>query len=387
MTQVGIDLGQFVSDPYTSGIQRVLQYLAREWPSEDVPCDFVVPYGRDFLLLNPSQAATMLDAAFAVSGADEVRRVVAETVERLADECPKVRPSELLSMYSSWLLPEVSYDPQVLDRLELFAKTMPCTMIGYDALPMTDPANYRFTPGSAPLVSEYFRLLTVVDSVVCISDYSRESILHRLRRHPSLKTVVAHPGGDHVAVSGGAVRGEQGSPVTFLRVGTMEARKHPVEIVRGFQAARAGGTEARLVFVGAPSASDFSINRAIEEAVENDDAIQWIRGASDDEVARWQQDADVFLSFGIEGYGIPVLESIRRGTPVLFGGVQPAGDLMISHGSRRVDSTESEVEAMASMFEAYSRPEECSALLGELDPSAVPSWRDFTVAVAQATVG
>ena len=386
MTQVGIDLGQFVSDPYTSGIQRVLQYLAREWPSEDVPCDFVVPYGREFLLLNPSQAATMLDAAFAASGSDEVRQVVSEAITRISGACPKVRTSELLSMYSSWLLPEVSYDRQVLDRLELFARTMPCTMIGYDALPMTDPANYRFTPGSAALVSEYFRLLTVVDSVVCISDYSRESILRRLRRHPSRKTVVAHPGGDHVPVADRAVK-EERSPVTFLRVGTMEARKHPVEIVRGFQTARARGTQARLVFVGAPSASNFSINRAIEEAVESDDAIQWIRGASDDDVARWQQDADVFLSFGIEGYGIPVLESIRRGTPVLFGGVQPAADLMFGRGSRRVDPTDSEVESMASMFEMHSRREECEALLKELDPSAVPAWRDFTVAVAQATVG
>lgn len=150
MTHVGIDLGQFVSDPYTSGIQRVLQYLAREWPSEEVPCDFVVPYEREFLLLNPSQAATMLDAAFAASGGDAVRRVVGEVIERLAGECPKVRPSELLSMYSSWLLPEVSYSRQVLDRLELFARTMPCTMIGYDALPMTDPANYRFTQDQRP---------------------------------------------------------------------------------------------------------------------------------------------------------------------------------------------------------------------------------------------
>jgi glycosyltransferase involved in cell wall biosynthesis len=141
------------------------------------------------------------------------------------------------------------------------------------------------------------------------------------------------------------------------------------------------------VFVGASSASDFSINRVIEDAVENDDAIQWIRGASDEEVAQWQQDADLFLSFGIEGYGIPVLESIRQGTPVLFGGVQPAGDLMVGHGSRSVDSIESEVESLAAMFETYSSREECNALLEELDPSAVPAWRDFTVAVATATVG
>jgi hypothetical protein len=60
---------------------------------------------------------------------------------------------------------------------------------------------------------------------------------------------------------------------------------------------------------------------------------------------------------------------------------------MVGHGSRRVDSSESEVESMTAMFETYSSRDECNALLEELAPSAVPTWRDFTVAVAQATVG
>jgi len=255
-------------------------------------------------------------------------------------------------------------------------------MIGYDALPMTDPANYRFTPGSAAVVSEYFRLLTVVDSVVCISDYSRSAILRRLQRHPFLTTIVAHPGGDHVPITKDPQATRSEFPVTFLRVGTMEARKQPVEIVRAFQAARARDTQARLVFVGAPSASDFAINEAIDEAVRGDDAIEWIQDASDTEVARWQQDADIFLSFGIEGYGIPVLESIRRGTPVLFGGIQPAGELMIGKGARRIDEAERGV--IRSTFETYSRREVCEELSRESDPSAVPSWRDFTRVVAEA---
>ena len=385
MTHVGIDLGQFVSDPYTSGIQRVLQYLAREWPSDEIPADFVIPYGRDFLLLSPSQAAGVFDAAFAATGGEDVRRVVQEMVEHLGRESPRVRPSELLSMYSSWLLPEVSYNSEVLSRLELFASTMPCTMIGYDALPMTDPANYRFIPGSAAQVSEYFRLLTGVDSVVCISDYSRSAILRRLRRHPSLTTIVAHPGGDHVPIAQDQQTSRSESPVTFLRVGTMEARKQPMELVRAFQKARAHGTEARLVFVGAPSASDFAINEAIDEAARGDDAIEWIRGASDAEVARWQQDADIFLSFGIEGYGIPVLESIRRGTPVLFGGIQPAGELMIGKGARRVEDTRP--ETITAMFDSFADRTESVRLRDELRPEEVPSWRDFTRTVARAAVG
>ena len=45
--------------------------------------------------------------------------------------------------------------------------------------------------------------------------------------------------------------------------------------------------------------------------------------------------SSAFLSIGIEGYGIPVLEAIRLGTPVLFDGIQPAGDLMAGSGAQR----------------------------------------------------
>ena len=74
------------------------------------------------------------------------------------------------------------------------------SMVGYDTLPMSEPANYRFKPGSAAWVSEYFRHLATADAVVCISDYARDSILGRLRRDPALPITVAHPGGDHLAV-------------------------------------------------------------------------------------------------------------------------------------------------------------------------------------------
>jgi len=386
MTHVGIDLTQFVTDPYTSGIQRVLQYLAREWPIDQIPCDFVVPVGDEFLLLGAEQAAGLIDSAFGAQGADEVRRAVGLGVAALAEESPRVRQSGLLAMYSSWLLPEVSYLPNVLDRLELFRQTMPVAMIGYDALPMTDPANYRFTPGTAAQVSEYFRMLAAADAVVCISEFSRDAILRRLRRAASARTEVAHPGGDHLSVAHKEVAdGSSDRPVRFLRVGTLEARKRPVEIIRAFQQARQEGINAELQFVGAPSASDRGINAALSQACQQDSNMSWIQAASDEVVHRAFLDSDVFLSFGIEGYGIPVLESIRRATPVLYGGVQPAGDLMQGSGSRNAGGDSHEL--LVAMFHRFAVFSEAQALNSEVAPQAVPRWRDFTHAVARASVG
>ena len=64
MRYVGIDIEQFVTDPYGSGIQRVLQYLAKEWPAGDLHADFVVPWQGGHALLSPAQAEALLTIPF-----------------------------------------------------------------------------------------------------------------------------------------------------------------------------------------------------------------------------------------------------------------------------------------------------------------------------------
>ncbi len=92
--------------------------------------------------------------------------------------------------------------------------------------------------------------------------------------------------------------------------------------------------------------------------------------------------SSAFLSFGIEGYGIPVLEAIRLGTPVLFDGVQPAGDLMVGSGAQRVAA--GSTDQLAQMFIDYSAPGALAALRAELAPAAVTTWAGFARGVVAA---
>jgi glycosyltransferase involved in cell wall biosynthesis len=378
MSHVGIDLEQFVADPYGSGIQRVLQQLARHWPTEIIGASFVVPDGNDFLLLAPEQAAALVTTAFERDESGDRRARVQASISELAKSAPRLRSAALLPMFSAWLLPEVSYLPSVLARAELFRRAMPITMIGYDTLPMIEPGNYRFTPGTVGLVSEYFRLLANADQVVCISDYARASILDRLRRDRSLPTRVAHPGGDHIPVRKRIQR--RNERVRFLRLGTLEARKMPREILRAFRLARSRGLDAELTFLGAASASDHNINAELDEACRADSALTWISNASDEDVISQIQQADIFLSLGTEGYGIPVLESIRLGTPVAFAGIQPAAELMEQRGAMRIDITDDDSLAQA-FVDLATRAAERSV---HVEPDAVPTWRGFATVVAEA---
>ena len=380
MSTIGIDLEQFVRDPYATGIQRVLHQLAMNWPNDMAVAEFVVPVGDRFGLLNSAQATELLAIAFTPREAevdlrDHVNEYLINTVTTT------VPLGDLLSIYDAWLLPEVSYLPRVFERLDVFHRCMRTTMIGYDTLPQTHPANYRFVPGSAVWVSEYFRWLSTIESVVCISEYAQMSILDRLRRDRTLATTVAHPGGDHLAIRAGNPPAD-GEPTRFIRVGTMEARKSPQEILAGFRAARAAGANAELVFVGRASSSDDAINDDIRLAIRQGLPVTWIEHAADEQVHDIINGGSAFLSIGIEGYGIPVLEAIRLGTPVLYDGIQPAGDLMAGRGAERVAA--GAVDELAQMFTHYSEPGALAGLRADLTPAEVPTWAEFARGVVAA---
>lgn len=379
MMHIGIDIEQFVTDPYGSGIQRVLQYLAKEWPQDVATAEFVVPFRDEYLLLSPEQAGGLIELAFEQHSARDIRQRVTDHVAQLADECAHVRLGTAISMFSAWLLPEVSYLPTVLERFAIFAQCMPTVMIGYDALPMTDPANYRFRPGSAGFASQYFRSLATADAVVCISDYSRRALLGRLRRDSRLTTAVAHPGGDHISVREPGSH-PTGSKVAFLRLGTMESRKKPIEILEAFRTAHSSGSNCELTFVGKPSASNLDINHAVRSAASTSEGVRWVEDASDEHVREILQQSDVFLSIGTEGYGIPVLEALRLGVPVLYAGIQPAAELMDGLGAARMSGTD--LADLVEMFRNYGDDSSLNELRSTIDPDRVPKWQEFTTSVA-----
>jgi glycosyltransferase involved in cell wall biosynthesis len=365
---VGIDIEQFVLDPFASGVQRVLQYLAKEWPT-DLPAHFVVPSENQFKLLTPNQAYELLSIPFdsGITGLDLGAAVTEHVRNLVTATCSE---SELMNMFTLWFLPEVSYEPRVLRRFEAFQQIFPTAMIGYDVLPMTHPSNYMFTPGTLANVSEFFRLVGSTDTLICISDYAKDSIMETLRRDPSKSTLVAHPGGDHIPAR--TKERKTRSTSSYLRLGTIEARKAPLEILEAFARAVTNhpDRDIELHIVGKPASVDIYLNDAIEHAIARGLPIRWTQGATDQEVATIVRDSDLFLSYGIEGYGIPVLESIQMGTPVLFDGIQPAAEIMESYGAQRIP------------LDQVFTHQVVQPVSGS-DQARVPTWKEYVQRVAE----
>lgn len=359
--RIGIDLEQFVTDPFASGVQRVVQYLAKEWPTS-VPADWIVPTSEGiYKTLTSKQAAELLTIPFEnPMHVSELPSAIAATIMNF--DAPTIIESDLYTTYDLWFLPEVCYTPKVLRRFESIDQTTTTAMIGFDVLPMSDPYNYKFTPGTLATVSEYFRLIATTNILLCISDFTKSQTENFLRRSKDLATYVAHPGGDHVPLETPSSRGK---PVTYLRLGTMEARKRPVEILQAFlESDSASSGKAILHFVGAPARVDVEINFAIERAIANGAPVRWTTDVSDQHAVEFIKESDIFLSYGREGYGIPVLEAIRLGTPVFFDGEQPAADIMQGHGAYRV-----------SIDQVFDQPVPAPITLTDQD--SVPCWSNY----------
>ena len=118
--------------------------------------------------------------------------------------------------------------------------------------------------------------------------------------------------------------------------------------------------------------------------------ITWVQDASDTQVRELVADSDVFLSVGVEGYGIPVLEALQLATPVLYWGEQPAAELMEGRGAVSLVVDGVRVDggnlrgALDYAFVQYSNRAHLVGLLNEVHVESIPAWADFSFAVERA---
>lgn len=200
-----------------------------------------------------------------------------------------------------------------------------------DVLPLSHPE--WFPPEVHTAFKAWLETIArVADGVACISLATQSELRQQLNllAVPRAKPLaLAHfylgadlaAGGDTAA----AVSPEQASLIerlrgmdAFLMVGTLEPRKGHAQALQAFESLWAGGSEAILVIAGFPGWMTDVLARRIRHHDEFGKRLFWFMGPDDAVLDRLYTTCTVLLapSEG-EGFGLPLVEAARRGTPIL----------------------------------------------------------------------
>lgn len=167
---------------------------------------------------------------------------------------------------------------------------------------------------------KFLRTLKEADRIVAISECTKRDILHyghfpedRIDIiYQSCSTRFAHPAEEHISQR---VHAEYDLPAHYiLSVGTIEERKN---ILLAVKALRHLPADLSLVVLGRPTKYLDKVRRYIAEQ-QLDHRVRFLHGVPNDALPAIYQMAAAFVyPSRYEGFGIPIIEAIQSGLPVV----------------------------------------------------------------------
>ncbi len=345
MTQDGIlyDITEFLHYPLRTGIQRVLFEIASRWPKDARPLVPVMsaPAGRVYLL---SPETLDLMAVYFGQQAGDPEAAHQGLLEVARHGAERLRPIDPAS-YSAFLNAELFFNrwrPATYHQLlGTLRERFFCLL--YDFLPWLCPWWFATWLHQMPIM-EYLRLVRHVKHVAFISEATRQDYLKRIVRDDRPTGPALALGSDGLGVVPPRFASERRR---FTIVGSLEPRKNLGPALDAFRALWAEGVQARLTLVG----------RMVSLA-ENDHR-------------NFDEFPTIFLSRG-EGFGIPPLESLSLGIPVIVYAGVPSLASIESHGQLRLPIPDA--EAVRQAVHAFLDDDFARGKSQEIPRLRLPTW-------------
>lgn len=145
----------------------------------------------------------------------------------------------------------------------------------------------------------------------------------------------------------------------LLFVGSLERRKNLVPLVRAFRLLASRFPALRLVLAGRPGIGFDSIEAAITAVDPNRERVHVITSVDDRGLRALYSTCTVFVFPSLyEGYGIPLLEAMVCGAPVVGSDIPTNAELLGDAGLVVAAQPETLGEAIASLLESETRRQE-----------------------------
>lgn len=355
--RVTFDISKLASDwasQRRTGIGRVVEHLAVEL-SAAPECDLTfsclvasfVRHARKGARTHPHLASTPLPLALhrrALYAAGERTRSTLSRAPRVARRAFSPAERLLVCADAIWGMAAYPIDPRALAQTQVFHSPMhplPAMKIKnapqrfltiYDLIPLRYPEHFQVENSAAvqALMRGIVESATPEDWVICPShatladlcDYRGREIERAVVIPLAADPLLFHDRSSEEEVRAARRKYDIPDGAYFLSVCKLEPRKNVAHKVRAFlqMVCQERLSDVTLVIAGTPAWGMEEITRAVESCPDPQyrDRVLFIGHVEDEDLAALYRGATAFLYLSVtEGFGLPPLEAMQCGTPVI----------------------------------------------------------------------
>ena len=364
-----VDIAEFVGNPIRTGIQRIVREVLERWPPQ-VP-HVLVRYDPsiDRLVTVPSEAVRYaIDFDNGSEPLEAANRQIAFLQAFANRQTITLEPQDRL------LAPELFFqDARCRFYERAIAMGVAVHVVVPDFLVWLRPDTFPIV--SAVPLMPYLRMLLACQSRAFISTAVKRVFETRILRRPDTKGLALDLGADGLPL---AHQSFDVAKRDLVCLGTLDGRKGQDVVFTAFTTRRTGA-ELRLVVIGRIPPNPAPCLRDLLACDRAD--VELIHGASDALVAERLSRARASLYISpAEGYGLPPMECLHAGVPVVVAENLPALEGKSSGGQIRL--ARSDVASVRAAIETLADDAATEALWRSASTFPSVTWRSVVTQIA-----